>query len=150
MRRLVPLAVAATALTGLAVIPTQAQAASTPKCLSRKATVVIGSNNKVTSGKAVLVNHPSETYLEVRWDDVVLIKGDHNRLHVLEPGLNSLGGKSFVCANGSHNELWGTFFRAYSKPGHDNTVTHHDDPCSLPFDPRFYNFAQVDVQDCQD
>src|SRR5262245_32440132 len=111
MRRLVPLTVAATALAGLAVVP-HADAASTPTCLSRKATVVIGSNNAVTSGKATLVkNDPSQTtpYLEVRWDDVVLIKGDHNRVHVLEPGLDRLGGKSFACFNGKHNAGWGTF-----------------------------------------
>ena len=131
-RRLVRLAVTAAVLAAIPVA--QAHASDPPTCLGRKATVVIGSNKTV----------------EVRWDAVVLIKGDHNQVHVLEPGVPEKGGKSFVCVNGSHNSLDGTFYRAYSKPGHDNKLVHHDDPCRLPFDPRFFNFAQVDVQDCQD
>jgi hypothetical protein len=134
MRRIAALIVAAVAL---AVIPPQAQADKVPECLARQATVF---NNK----------SKNNYFFSVGYDQVLVVKGNNNTIEVSAPPAGKLGNKSYVCIEGKHNRLSGTFFRAYSAPGKDNKIIHSDSPCGTDFQPRFYNFAQVDIQDCQE
>jgi hypothetical protein len=133
MRRFAALAVA---VTGLAVIPAQAQADKVPECLGRKATAF---SHK---GK-------SNYFFSVSYDQVFVVKGNHNTIDVSAPPEGTVGDKSYVCILGKHNRLSGTFFRAYSAPGKDNRIIHWDSPCGTPIRPRFYNFAQVDMESCR-
>lgn len=87
--------------------------------------------------------------MSVGYNGVLVVKGNNNTIEVSAPPAGELGNKSYVCIEGKHNRLSGTFFRAYSAPGKDNKITHTDSPCSTGIRPRFYDFAQVDIALCQ-
>lgn len=70
---------------------------------------------------------------------------------MLDPGQVIPGIQSYICIQGGHNRLDGTFFRAYADPNAEyNQVSRTPSPCSTDFRAKFYNFAQVDVDECQD
>lgn len=119
------------AATALAVIPVQAQAAKDPQCLARKAKVFAG-NGKTFS---------------FDYDTVAIVKGNNNQVQVKTPPAGGSPDKSYICVEGKSNNLRGTFYRAYSKPGKDNFITHGE-WCEADIPTRFYNFAQVDLAKC--